>query len=208
MDAKNNNLKGIIDANDFLEKMYKNNTKEFENVKSCIVIGGGNTAIDAARVAKKQLNCEVSIVYRRSEAEMPARIDEIKRAKEDNISFNFLSNPIAYVGKDKVEEAECIKMKLVTEEGKRPRPVVIDNSNFFIKTDLVIEAISSSIDPNLTKMLETNSWGGIIVNDKLQTSIPKVFAGGDCVRGPSLVVLAMKDGILAANSIDEFLSGE
>lgn len=208
MDAKNNNLKGIIDANDFLEKMYKNNTKEFENVKSCIVIGGGNTAIDAARVAKKQLNCDVSIVYRRSEAEMPARIDEIKRAKEDNISFNFLSNPIAYVGKDKVEEAECIKMRLVAEEGKRPRPVVIDNSNFFIKTDLVIEAISSSIDPNLTKMLETNSWGGIIVNDKLQTSIPKVFAGGDCVSGPSLVVLAMKDGILAANSIDEFLSGE
>ena len=99
-------------------------------------------------------------------------------------------------------------MKLVTEEGKRPRPVVIDNSNFFIKTDLVIEAISSSIDPNLTKMLETNYWGGIIVNDKLQTSIPKVFAGGDCVSGPSLVVLAMKDGILAANSIDEFLSGE
>lgn len=208
MEAKNNNLKGIIDANEFLEKMYKKNTKEFENVKNCIVIGGGNTAIDAARVAKKQLNCEVSIVYRRSEAEMPARIDEIKRAKEDNISFNFLSNPIAYVGEESVSEAECIKMRLVAEEGKRPRPVVIENSNFFIKAELVIEAISSSIDSNLTRMVDTNSWGGIIVNDKLQTSIPKVFAGGDCVSGPSLVVLAMKDGILAANSIDEFLSGE
>ena len=208
MDAKNNNLKGIIDANEFLEKMYKKNTKEFENVKNCIVIGGGNTAIDAARVAKKQLNCEVSIVYRRSEAEMPARIDEIKRAKEDNISFNFLSNPIAYVGEDSVSEAECIKMRLVAEEGKRPRPVVIENSNFFIKAELVIEAISSGIDSNLTRMVDTNYWGGIIVNDKLQTSIPKVFAGGDCVSGPSLVVLAMKDGILAANSIDEFLSGE
>lgn len=208
MEAKNNNLKGIIDANEFLEKMYKKNTTEFENVKNCIVIGGGNTAIDAARVAKKQLNCEVSIVYRRSEAEMPARIDEIKRAKEDNISFNFLSNPIAYVGEESVSEAECIKMRLVAEEGKRPRPVVIENSNFFIKAELVIEAISSSIDSNLTRMVDTNSWGGIIVNDKLQTSIPKVFAGGDCVSGPSLVVLAMKDGILAANSIDEFLSGE
>lgn len=208
MEAKNNNLKGIIDANEFLEKMYKKNTKEFENVKNCIVIGGGNTAIDAARVAKKQLNCEVSIVYRRSEAEMPARIDEIKRAKEDNISFNFLSAPIAYVGEESVSEAECIKMRLVAEEGKRPRPVVIENSNFFIKAELVIEAISSGIDSNLTRMVDTNSWGGIIVNDKLQTSIPKVFAGGDCVSGPSLVVLAMKDGILAANSIDEFLSGE
>lgn len=208
MDAKNNNLKGIIDANEFLEKMYKKNTTEFENVKNCIVIGGGNTAIDAARVAKKQLNCEVSIVYRRSEAEMPARIDEIKRAKEDNISFNFLSNPIAYVGEESVSEAECIKMRLVAEEGKRPRPVVIENSNFFIKAELVIEAISSGIDSNLTRMVDTNSWGGIIINDKLQTSIPKVFAGGDCVSGPSLVVLAMKDGILAANSIDEFLSGE
>ena len=139
---------------------------------------------------------------------MPARIDEIKRAKEDNISFNFLSNPIAYVGEESVSEAECIKMRLVAEEGKRPRPVVIENSNFFIKAELVIEAISSGIDSNLTRMVDTNSWGGIIVNDKLQTSIPKVFAGGDCVSGPSLVVLAMKDGILAANSIDEFLSGE
>ena len=208
MDAKNNNLKGIVDANEFLEKMYKNNTKEYEHVKSCIVIGGGNTAIDAARVAKKQLNCDVSIVYRRSEAEMPARIDEIKRAKEDNVNFNFLSVPIAYVGEETVLEAECIKMKLVAVEGQRARPVVIENSNFFIKTDLVIEAISSGIDSNLTKMLETNSWGGIVVNDKLQTSIEKVFAGGDCVSGPSLVVLAMKDGIKAANCIDEFLKGK
>ena len=207
MDAKNNNIDGVIDANDFLEKMYKNQKHLFSDVKDCLVIGGGNTAIDAARVAKKNLGCNVSIVYRRSEKEMPARKVEILNAKNDNIDFNFLSNPIAYIGNDKVKEVECIKMKLVEVEGQRARPVVIDNSNYIIKADLVIEAISSSIDTNLTKLLETHSWGGIKVNENMQTSIPKVFAGGDCVSGPSLVVTAMKDGILAAKNIDKYIKG-
>ena len=133
MDATNNNINGVIDANDFLEKMYKNNLELFDNVKDCLVIGGGNTAIDAARVAKRKLNCNVSIVYRRSEKEMPARKDEILKAKNDNIEFNFLSNPIAYIGENNVSEVECIKMKLVEVEGQRARPVVIENSNYFIK---------------------------------------------------------------------------
>ena len=205
MDAKNNNINGVIDANDFLEKMYKNNHHLFKNVKDCLVIGGGNTAIDAARVAKKELGCNVSIVYRRSEKEMPARKVEILNAKKDNIEFNFLSNPIAYIGTDTVKEVECIKMKLVEVEGQRARPVVIENSNYIIKADLVIEAISSSIDNNLTKLLDTHSWGGIIINENMQTSIDKVFAGGDCVSGPSLVVTAMKDGIKAAKCINQYL---
>ena len=205
MDAKNNNIDGVIDANDFLEKMYKNQKHLFSNVKDCLVIGGGNTAIDAARVAKKDLGCNVSIIYRRSEKEMPARKVEILNAKNDNIDFNFLSNPIAYIGEDKVKEVECIKMKLVEVDGQRARPVVVENSNYIIKADLVIEAISSSIDTNLTKLLDTHSWGGIKVNENMQTSIPKVFAGGDCVSGPSLVVTAMKDGILAAKNIDKFI---
>lgn len=208
MDAKNNNIDGVIDANDFLEKMYKNNHHLFKNVKDCLVIGGGNTAIDAARVAKKELGCNVSIVYRRSEKEMPARKVEILNAKNDNIEFNFLSNPIAYIGTDTVKEVECIKMKLVEVEGQRARPVVIENSNYIIKADLVIEAISSSIDNNLTKLLDTHSWGGIKVNENMQTSIAKVFAGGDCVSGPSLVVTAMKDGIKAAKAIDKYLKEE
>lgn len=208
MDAKNNNIAGVIDANDFLEKMYKNNLDNFKDIKNCLVIGGGNTAIDAARVAKRKLNCDVSIVYRRSENEMPARKDEILKAKNDNICFNFLSNPIAYIGNAKVSEVECIKMELVKVDNDRPRPVVIENSNYIIKADLVIEAISSSVDSSLTKMLSIHSWGGIIINENMQTSIDKVFAGGDCVSGPSLVVLAMKDGIKAANSIDKFLNGE
>ena len=207
MDAKNNNINGVIDANDFLEKMYKNKNHLFDNVKDCLVIGGGNTAIDAARVAKKQLGCNVSIVYRRSEKEMPARKDEILKAKDDNIEFNFLSNPIAYIGEDTVKEVECIKMKLVEVIGQRARPVVIENSNYIIKADLVIEAISSSIDTNLTRLLDTYSWGGIKVNENMQTSIDKVFAGGDCVNGPDLVVTAMKDGIKAATSIDNYIKG-
>ena len=177
-------------------------------MSSVLVIGGGNTAIDAARVAKKKLNCNVTIVYRRSEVEMPARKIEICKAKEDGINFHFLSNPIAYIGEKTVNSVECIQMKLEKVEGERARPIVIENSNFIIKSDLIIEAISSSIDPLLTKEINTTSWGGIIVNEKMQTSIENVFAGGDCVSGPSLVVTAMKDGIQAAKYIDEYLKND
>ena len=96
-------------------------------------------------------------------------------------------------------------MELVEVENGRAKPVVIANSNFKVKADLVIEAISSAIDPTLTTNLKTHSWGGIIVNENMQTSIEKVFAGGDCVNGPSLVVKAMKDGINAADCINIFI---
>ena len=208
MDAKNNNIKGVVDANEFLLKMYENNDKDYINCKDVLIIGGGNTAIDAARVAKKKLNCNVTIVYRRSEVEMPARKVEINKAKEDGINFHFLASPIAYIGEETVNSVECIQMKLEKIEGERAKPVIIENSNFIIKSDLIIEAISSYIDNNLTKEIDTTSWGGIIVNEKMQTSIEKVFAGGDCVSGPSLVVTAMKDGIQAAKYIDEYLKND
>lgn len=208
MDAKNNNIEGIVDANIFLENMYKEKYDQYNNIKDVIVVGGGNTAIDAARVAKRKLNCNVTIVYRRSEKEMPARKDEILKAKNDNINFNFLSNPVAYIGKEKVNSVECIKMKLVEVENGRARPVIIENSNYIVKADLIIEAISSTIDSSLTKDLKCESWGGIIVDENMRTSIENVFAGGDCVRGPSLVVEAMKDGIKAAKSIDDMLKNK
>lgn len=204
MGIDNSNLKGVIDANDFLEKVHKNNIDEYKNYKNIFVIGGGNTAIDAALCAKK-ISDSVTIIYRRSENEMPARKDEIRKCKEENIKFNFLTNPIQYIGKDKLEEIECIKMELVEVENGRAKPVVIANSNFKVKADLVIEAISSAIDPTLTTNLKTHNWGGIIVNENMQTSIEKVFAGGDCVNGPSLVVKAMKDGINAADCINIFI---
>lgn len=206
MEAKNNEIKGVIDANDFLEKMYRKDFAQFKNIKNCLVIGGGNTAIDAARSAKRLLDCNVSIVYRRSENEMPANKKDINLAKIDGVEFNFLSNPIEYIGNETVTEVECIKMKLEKVDNDRPRPIIIENSNYKIKAELVIEAISSQVDTNISKYFKTTKWKTIEVDEKMQTSISKVFAGGDVVSGPSLVVSAMKDGMKAAISIDDFLN--
>lgn len=206
MGYDNENIEGVIDANLFLERMYRN---EFDttNVKDIIVVGGGNTAIDAALVAKYNIKgSNVSIVYRRSIKEMPARMDEINKVIDSGVNINFLCNPIKYIGEGKIKEIECIKMELVANGNDRPRPVPIKDSNFIIKADLVVLAISSGIDKNLTSSLDCESWGGIIVNEKMQTSDPKVFAGGDCVRGPSFVVNAMVDGKKAGIAIDEYLN--
>ena len=205
MNVKNNEINGIIDANLFLMKVYENDIKEFENCNDVIVVGGGNTAIDAALVAKNKLNKNVTIVYRRSEKEMPARKDEFIKAKNNGVNFAFLTNPVCYHGENKLEEVECIKMELVESNEGRARPVEIKDSNFKIKCDLLIEAISSYVDYNLTYKINTHVWGGIIIDENSKTSNEKVFAGGDCVRGPSLVVLAMVDGIKAAKNIDEYL---
>ncbi|MCI5745883.1 MAG: FAD-dependent oxidoreductase [Erysipelotrichaceae bacterium] len=205
MNIENENIKNIVDANLFLKDMYENNLDAYQNVKDIIVIGGGNTAIDAARVAKRKFNANVSIVYRRSENEMPARKNEILQAKNENIEFCFLTNPVRFIGKDSVVATECVMMKLIDDKTSRPYPVEIKNSNFTIASSLVIEAISSSIDTSILQDIKTNSWGGIIVNENMQTSNELVFAGGDCVSGPSYVVTAMNDGIVAAKKIYSFL---
>lgn len=206
MGISNENLKGVIDANDFLKKVSRNDVNEYKDIENVIVVGGGNTAIDAARSASRLFDGNVSIVYRRSQTEMPARNDEIIKAKQDGIQFNFLTNPVSFIGNEKLEEVECIKMRLEKVDNDRARPIVIENSNFKIKADLVIEAVSSTIDTSILENIKCNSWGGIIVNDAMQTSIKNVFAGGDCVSGPSLVVTSMKDGINAAKNIDKYLS--
>ena len=208
MDIEGNKLNNIIDANYFLERMYKKQYSLFNNIKNVVVVGGGNTAIDAARVAKRNLNCNVNIVYRRSVKEMPARYDEYQNALKDGINFMFLTNPIRFIGNHNVSEIECIKMELIQSANERAKPVEIKDSNFKIQTDLVILALSSIIDSNLTTNLNTNKYGCIEVNEKLQTSIDSVFAGGDCVSGPSLVVTAMKDGIKAANEIDFYIQNK
>ncbi len=205
MNIPNEHLKNIVDANEFLEKVYRHPNDAYHNLKNIFIIGGGNTAIDAARAAKRHLSNHVSIIYRRSKNEMPARKDEILKAEQEGIQFYFLTNPISFKGKEKIESIECVKMKLVEVENERPRPVVIENSNFILKADLVIEAISSSIDTSILENIQCHSWGGIQVNEKMQTSLNHVFAGGDCTRGPSLVVHCMKDGIQAANYIHNFL---
>ena len=208
MDIEGNTLNNIIDANYFLERVYKKQYSLFNNIKNVVVVGGGNTAIDAARVAKRNLNCNVNIVYRRSVKEMPARYDEYQNALKDGINFMFLTNPIRFIGNHNVSEIECIKMELVQVDNGRARPIEIKDSNFNISADLVILAISSGVDNNLTTNLNTNKYSCIEVNEKLQTSIDNVFAGGDCVSGPSFVVTAMKDGIKAANEIDFYIQNK
>ena len=154
---------------------------------------------------KYKLNKDVTIVYRRSEKEMPARKDEYLKAKNNGVNFAFLTNPICYYGTTSLQEIECIRMELVENNDGRARPVEIKDSNFKIKCDLLIEAISSYVDSDLTHNMKTQNWGGIIVDENNMTSLDKVFAGGDCVRGPSLVVLAMKDGIETAKKINEYI---
>ena len=207
MNIENESLKGIMGANEFLNKAFKNEALDVDINPSSkiIVVGGGNTAIDAARVAKRKYNCNVTIVYRRSQLEMPCRSVEYTNAIKDNISFNFLTNPVKFIGNEVLKQIEVVKMELVKVDNDRARPVVIENSNYKIDSDLVILALSTDIDKSLTNNLKTNKWGLIEVNENMQTSLENIFAGGDCVRGPSLVVSAMKDGINAAINIDKYI---
>lgn len=205
MNIKNEDLENIIDANDYLKENYLNN---FDNslYKNIIVVGGGNTAIDAARVAKRNSNnSNVTIIYRRSENEMPARKNEYENALNDGITFNFLTNPVEFIGENKVSKTKCQKMKLVQSDENRLKPVPIENAFVTLDTDLVILAISSYVDVDVLDEVSLNSWGGVIINEKYQTSIENVFAGGDCISGPLYVATATKDGVNAAKYIDEYL---
>ena len=136
---------------------------------------------------------------------MPCRNIEYKKAVEDGITFNFLTNPVKFIGDEYLSKIEVVKMQLISVENDRPRPIVIENSNYLIDCNLVVLALSSDVDKTLTNELAIDKWNTIIVNEKMQTSIENVFAGGDCVSGPSLVVNAMKDGIKAAHSIDCYI---
>ncbi len=211
------NLNNIFTANEFLVRVNLLSACNFPGCdtpvyvgKKTSVIGGGNTAIDAARTALRLGAEEVTLVYRRSEAEMPARIEEIKHAREEGIGFKFLTIPIKFTGNDKgyVESMECVSLKLgEPDESGRRRPEVIEGSNFIVPVDMVIVAIGLNPNPllhSLTKRLETDGEGHLIVDDKLMTRIPGVFAGGDIVGGDT-VILAMGMGKKAALSISEYL---
>jgi glutamate synthase (NADPH/NADH) small chain len=180
--------------------------------KLACVIGGGNTAMDAVRTSKR-LGAEQSIiVYRRSRTEMPARIEEVHHAEEENIKFEMLTSPVEVLG-DKdgwVRGLKCIRMQLGEPDSSgRRRPVPIPGSEFTIDCDLVIVAIGTGANPLLTKTtpgLKLNKWDYIETDENLMTSIPGVFAGGDIVRGSATVILAMGDGKKAASSIHSYLS--
>lgn len=212
------NLNGVYSANEFLTRVnlmkaykYPEYDTPVKIGKKVAVIGGGNVAMDSARTALRLGAEEVSIVYRRSEDELPARNEETEHAKEEGIVFRLLNNPVAFQGKNgRVNSMECLKMELgEKDKSGRPRPMAIEGSNWMLDVDSVIIAIGQNPNPLLTSStsnLKTESWGGIIVDGSLSTSIPGVFAGGDTVTGAATVIKAMGAGKKAAKSIMEYLA--
>jgi len=176
------------------------------------VVGGGNVAMDAARVSLRLGAKEVYIIYRRTEKEMPARIEEVHRAHEEGIIFKILTNPVAYHADENgwVKDAECLEMELGEPDSSgRRRPVDKIGSNFKIPVDTVVVAIGNSPNPLIsqrTPELKTEKWGGLIVTEQGLTSIPGVYAGGDIVRGAATVISAMGDGKRAAKAIIQQLA--
>ena len=214
------NLNGVYSANEFLTRINLMRAYDFPNVdtpvrcgKNVAVVGGGNVAMDAARCARRLGAEHVYIVYRRGEAEMPARVEEVHHAKEEGIEFKLLTNPTRIVGDENgsVSAMECIVMELGEPDASgRRRPVAKPGSEFMLDVDTVIIAIGNSPNPlirNTTTGLETQKWGGIIVNeDTLETSRENVYAGGDAVTGAATVILARGAGKKAAQAIHEKLS--
>ena len=213
MNIPGENLQNVYSANEFLTRCNLMNAKEFPNfitpvkrARKCVVIGGGNVAMDSARTAKR-LGAEVIIVYRRSEEEMPARKEEIRHAKEEEIKFELLANPARILGEQKVSGIECIKMKLgEPDESGRKRPVPAEGSNFVIECDQVIVAIGQGPNPLLIKQsgLKTGKKGNLEVDPEMRCS-EKAWAAGDITSGASTVIQAMGDAKKAAASIDKYL---
>lgn len=204
MNIDGEELKGVYGGNELLE--YKN-YPDF-NGKSVAVIGGGNVAMDASRTIKKLGADHVYVIYRRAEEQMPAEKKEIKDAKDEGIEFRFLNNIVKILGKNKVEKIECIKTELIYEEGKRPYPVNIENSNYTLDMDYVVMAIGSSLEENILDGLEKNEWGKIKIDENYRTNIENVYAAGDVAGVKSTVAWASYSGREAAKKIYDDLKEE
>jgi len=220
MNIPGENLKGVYSANEFLTrtnlmKAYRPDaTTPIRKGKHVAVVGGGNVAMDAARCARR-LGAEVTIIYRRTEAELPARLEEIEHAKEEGIVFRFLTNPLEIIGDENgwVAAARCQKMQLGEPDASgRRRPVPIEGAEEVIPLDTVIMALGTSPNPlirDTTNGLDTQRWGGIIVEEETgKTSREGVYAGGDAVTGAATVILAMGAGKTAAAAIDEMIQNK
>ena len=219
MNIPGENLKGVYSANEFLTrvnlmKAYQpGSDTPIEHAKRVAVVGGGNVAMDAARCAKR-LGAEVHIVYRRSEAELPARAEEVHHAKEEGIIFDLLTNPISIEGDEKghVQSMTCIRMELGEPDASgRRRPVPMEGSEFKMEADAVIMALGTSPNPMSTKGtegLEKTRKGCVAADENGQTSLPGVFAGGDAATGAATVILAMGAGKHAAKSIDAYIKSK
>ncbi|TYQ12886.1 UNVERIFIED_CONTAM: sulfide dehydrogenase (flavoprotein) subunit SudA [Acetivibrio alkalicellulosi] len=219
MSIPGENLNGVYSANEFLTRINLMKAYRFPEYdtpvvigKNVAVIGGGNVAMDAARSAKRLGAENVYIIYRRSEDEMPARLEEVHHAKEEGIIFKVLTNPTSILGTDDgwVKAMECIEMELGEPDSSgRRRPVPKEGSQHIIDVETVIVAIGQSPNPlisSTTTGLETQKWGGIVADESTgATSKKGIFAGGDVVTGAATVILAMGAGKKAAEAIDEYL---
>ncbi len=222
MNIPGENLNGVYSANEFLTRinlmkgyLYPQHDTPVISHKKVAVIGGGNVAMDAARCAMRLGAEKVYIVYRRSEAEMPARNEEIEHAKEEGIEFHLLINPTEILGSKEgyVTGMRLLRMELgEPDESGRRRPVPVEGSEFELDLDAVVVAIGQSPNPLMreaTPELKTESWGGIITDEETGlTSIEGVYAGGDAVTGAATVILAMGAGKAAAKAMLEYMTKE
>ncbi|MCD8492170.1 MAG: NADPH-dependent glutamate synthase [Geovibrio sp.] len=221
MNIEGENLVGVSSANEFLTranlmKAYnpdKADTPIFTG-KRTAVIGGGNVAMDAARMALRVGAEEVYVIYRRTEKEMPARREEVAHAKEEGIIFNFLSSPVRIIGDEtgKVKAVECLRYELgEPDDSGRRKPVAVKGSEFILEMDSVIMALGNSSNPLISQTapeIGINRWGNITVDEDGKTSMERVYAGGDIVLGAATVILAMGEGRRAAASINRLLAEE
>lgn len=219
MHIEGENLIGVLSANEYLTRsnLMKAYDKEHAATpiiksQSVAVLGGGNVAMDAARTAKRLGAEKVYVVYRRTEKEMPARVEEVEHAKEEGIEFYLLHNPKRIIGDEKqhVKALELLSYELgEPDDSGRRRPVPIEGSESLLSVDTVIVSIGNDSNPLLEKTtegLDTNKWGNFIVDEDLRTSIDGIFAGGDIVLGAATVILAMGQGRKAAESIHNYLN--
>ncbi len=216
------NLLGVYSANEFLTRINLMNADKFPEYDTPVrvgdkvaVIGAGNTAMDAARTSLRAGAQEVHIVYRRSEDEMTARIEEYHHAIEEGINFNWLTNPVEFLGDEEgwLRAMRVVEMELGEPDASgRPRPIPIEGSEFEIEVDTVIMAVGTSPNPvvsSATPGLDTHFWGGIIVDEETgETTREGVFAGGDAVTGAATVIQAMGAGKTAARAMDEYLQDD
>lgn len=219
MNIPGENLINVFSSNEYLTRVNLMKAFRFPEYdtpivrgKNVAVIGGGNTAMDSVRTALRLGAKRAMIVYRRSEKEMPARIEEIHHAKEEGVEFMNLNNPIEYFGDSdgRVKQMKLQKMELGEPDAsgrRRPRP--IEGSEYIVDVDVVVVGIGTSPNPLIPQalpQLETTRWKTIVVNEEtMQTSIPDMFAGGDIVRGGATVILAMGDGKIAADNMHKYL---
>ena len=209
----------ILSANEFLTRvnLMKGFRDDYDTPiphgKNVVVVGGGNTAMDSVRTAKRLGAEHAYIVYRRSKEEMPARVEEVKHAEQEGIEFIFLANPREYIADEKghVKKVVLDKMELgEPDESGRRRPIPTGET-FELEADVVIVAIGLSpnpLVPHVVPGLKTSKWGTIIVDDDMHTSVEDMFAGGDIIRGGATVILAMGDGRRAAAGMHKYLKAK